>query len=521
MHARTTLTLVLALSACKKTDDAAAAAAAQPLDRRARCEKIGEQMMQMGVLFARGMVSGLSEGKEKLADDEEVKLKAELQASTAELVEKCMTWPEETVGCFGTGAIFNSAECERLVAEAMGEAVPPADVPAGPSHAWTFALEAEQSILHGCEDGSVIVVVEPERSEEPPEGAPVATMLAIDGGKERWRKPLQTTPWSIEPLDATSVLVVLPREVVALAIADGKERWRAALPADDYDPSPQAILREGTTFTLLDSQRRIVEIDTTRCAKAGCAKVVATLPTDDPETHLGIELFGGVSLVRMDGGLAIVMPDEQRIAVLDADRKLRFAVESRAALSWAELRGTELVVAMDGEVIGLDPSKCGNAADTFAPSTWPPTGNPEWLRDATVREREWDATPPDCVRWRRPLVVSDSADAPIAGIADAMVVQAGGFLFSLTPTAEQWKSAVAAQSLAVLHGDRIAVLGDVGRDDTELAIMWLDPKTGGHLARSPIAMAKGEMFLMDGPELVGAGPLVVAGYERELVAFAR
>lgn len=515
MRARS-LVLLLALVGCKK--DEPPAAAAQPLDRRARCEKIGDEVTKMGMLLAHGMVSGLSEGKEQLDPAEAAKLRAELDATKLELVEKCMGWREEALDCFGTGAIFNSEKCERLIAEAMGEPVPPADVPAGPAQAWSFALPGEPSILHGCDDGSVIAIVEPQ--SEPKEGA---TMIAIADGKERWRSALPTTPWSIEPLDAKSVLMVLPRELVAIAIADGKEAWRVPLPADDSEPEPRAIVREGERFTMIDSARRVLAIDPSRCAKGSCIDVVGKLAEDDPETHLRVELYGPVELARVpDGGLAIVMSDEQRIVVLDAKLGLRFALESHAALSWAERRGDELVVALDGEVIGIDASKCGSAGDTYAPATWPPTGKPEWLKEATVREREWDPTPAECVRWHRPVSAAESTDAPIAGFADAMIVQSGGFIYALTPSAETWKTPTKAQSLAVKHGDRIAVLGDVGgSDETALAMMWLDPATGQHVARTPVTMGKGELFLVDGPALVSAGPLAIAGYERELVAFAQ
>ncbi|HWB73948.1 MAG TPA: PQQ-binding-like beta-propeller repeat protein [Nannocystaceae bacterium] len=515
MRARS-LVFFLALVGCKK--DEPPASAAPPLDRRARCEKIGDEMTKMGMLLAHGMVSGLSEGKEQLGAEEAAKLRAELDATKLELVEKCMGWPEEALGCFGTGALFNSEKCERLIAEALGEPVPPADVPAGPAQAWSFTLPGEQSILHGCDDGSVIAVVEPEG-----EDTQGATMLAIAGGKERWRNALPTAPWSIEPLDAQRVLVVLPRELVAIAIADGKEVWRVPMPADDAEPEPRALLREGERFTSIDSARRVLAIDPTRCAKGSCVEVVGKLAEDDPESHLRVELFGPVELARVpDGGLAIVMPDEQRMVVLDAKLGLRFAIESRAALSWAEVRNDELVIALDGEVIGIDATKCGNAGDTYAPATWPPTGKPEWLKDATVREREWDTTPSECVRWRRAVSAAEASDAPIAGFTDAMIVQSGGFLYALTSSAESWKSATKAQSFAVKHGDRIAVLGDVGGDDeTTLAMMWLDPATGQHVGRTPLTMGKGELYLMDSPGIVSAGPLVVAGYERELVAFGK
>ena len=515
MRARS-LALLLVLVGCKK--DEPPAAAAQPLDRRARCETIGDEMTKMGMLLAHGMVSGLSEGKAQLDAEEAAKLRAELEVTKLELVEKCMGWPEEALDCFGTGAIFKAEKCERLIAEALGEPVPPADVPAGPAPAWSFALPGEQSILHGCDDGSVIAIVEPEGEET--EGA---TMIAIADGKERWRTALPTSPWSIEPLDAKSVLMVLPRELVAIAIADGKDVWRVPLPADDSEPEPRALLRESDRFTMIDSARRVLAIDPSRCAKGACIDVVGKLAEDDPESHLRVELYGPVELARVpDGGLAIVMPDEQRMVVLDAKLHLRFTIESRVALSWAEARSGELVVALDGEVIGVDASKCGDTGDTYAPATWPPTGKPDWVKEATVREREWDPTPADCVRWHRPVSAAEAADAPIDGFTDAMIVQSGGFLYALTSNAETWKSPTKAQSFAVKHGDRIAVLGDVGgNDETTLAMMWLDPATGQHVGRTAMTMAKGELLLMDSPGIVSAGPFVVAGYERELIAFGK
>jgi hypothetical protein len=428
-----------------------------------------------------------------------------------------MGWSDETIDCFGTSAIVMSAKCERLVAEALGEPVPPPDVPAGPAQAWSFTLPLAQTIIHGCGDGSVIAVFEPGPDDPPGEGA---AMIAIADGKERWRKPMPVSPWSIEPLDAATVLVVLPRELVAVAIADGSERWRTALPADESDPGPRAILREGERLTIIDAQRRVLSVDPSRCSKGACVQDTGKLPSEDPEGALRVAVWGPVGLARLpDKGLAIAAPDDGRVVVLDENLALRFAIESHATLSWVETRGSDLVVALDGEVIGVDPSKCGTRADTFAPATWPPPGKPDWLRDATLREGEWDPTPEGCVKWRRRLAVAEASDPPVAGFDDAMIVQAGGFHFALTPDAELWKSATAAQSFAVKHRDRIAVLGDVGSGDTELAVMWLDPKTGQHVARTETAIGKGKLFLLDGPALVSAGELVVAGYERELVAF--
>jgi PQQ-like domain len=511
MHARTLVLLLLAFAGCKKPEQPPAAAA--PLDRRARCEKIGEQMTQMGVVFARGMVSGLSEGKQTLAGDEQHELQAELETATAELVEQCMLWPEEVMGCFGAGALFDSETCERLIAEVMGEAVPPTDVPAGPAPAWSFTLPQDQSILHGCADGSALVVTEMEVG---------GTLLSIADGKQRWRVPLTVSPWSIESLDDESVLLVLPRELVAISIRDGAERWRASMPPGELDPGPVAVLRERDGFTLLDDAGRLFRIESSRCANGPCITTIGELPADDPETRIGLELSGAIDLIRLaDGNPMIAAYDEHRAVALDAKLRPRFAIESHAAMSWVQQRGDELVVALDGEVLALDPSKCGSDGVTIAPASWPPVGKPEWLREVTVREGSWSQPPAGCVRWRLALPIAELADAPVPGFDDAMIVQAGGFLVALSSSAELWRSATAAQSLAVRQGDAIAVLGDIGSGDTELALMWLSPHDGSHLARTKLALGKGEYFLLGGPVLERAGTLVIAGLERELVAFAR
>jgi len=514
------LCAALLVTACKSKDEPPPTAAA-PKDKHARCEAIADEITRMGVMLAKGLVGGLSEGKAKIEGEEEAQLRAELAQAKGELVERCLQWPEEALDCFGAGALFQSEKCERILAEAMGEPVLPADVPAGPAPAWSIELPQPVRVLVGCDDGTVVAAIEPGRDDEIPEGAPPATLVAIHDGKERWRTPLVQAPWSIEPLDAETVLVVLPRELVAVAVADGTERWRASLPGDEeYDRGPRAILREGDTTTILDDARRFLRVDPSRCAKGRCIEVAGEVP-EDPEAEVRLDLHGPTDLVRLgDGGMAVVVPDEHRITVLDAKYRPRVVVEARVALSWAVARDDELVVALDGEVVGLVPARCA-AAGVLAPSTWPPPGKPDWLRDATVREGEWTPTPAECVRWRRPLAVAEASDAPVAGFADAMLVQAGGFLFALRPDAERWKTPTAGQSLPVKHGDVVAVLGDVGRDDTQLALTWISPTDGKHLARTEVALGKGKMFLFDSPTLTPAGPLVVAGYERELVAFAR
>lgn len=517
MSARALALVLLSLAGCKTKEEPSAAASA-PLDRRGRCEKIGEQATQLGVLVARGLVSGLSEGKQQLGEDAE--LKAGLDAARSELVEDCMTWSEETLDCFGSAALLNGEKCDRLLAEALGETPPPPPAPAGPPPRWSATLPEDIALLHGCADGSALVVTEHEAAQDDAEGG--ATLLSIAEGKTRWSKPLPGSPWSLEPLDDTAVLVVLPDALLAIELADGRERWRAQLPGGADEPQIRAVLREGDRCTLLDDARRVLSVELARCSKGACIERIGTLPLDDPESSIGLELSGELQLARLtDGGLVIAAPDEHRVVVLGDELRLRFAFESRAGLSWVYPREGELVAAMDGEVLALAPSECGDKGKTFAPATWPPPGTPDWLREVSVREDIWSRTPEGCVAWRRALPIAELADAPVPGIDDAMIVQAGGMLFALTPTGERWKSSVAAQSLAVAHGDAIAVLGDVGKDDTQLAMMWISPADGSHVAHSEIALGKGQYFLLDGPQLVAAGPSVVAGYARELVAFGR
>src|SRR5688500_3861924 len=104
MSARTLALVLLSLVGCKKQEEPAAAAASTPPDRRTRCERIGEQMTQMGLLVARGLVSGLSEGKQQLEEDAE--LKAGLDTARTELVEDCMSWSDETLDCFGISGVL-------------------------------------------------------------------------------------------------------------------------------------------------------------------------------------------------------------------------------------------------------------------------------------------------------------------------------------------------------------------------------------------------------------------------------
>ncbi|MBC8071302.1 MAG: PQQ-binding-like beta-propeller repeat protein [Deltaproteobacteria bacterium] len=514
MSARALALVLLSLASCKKQEEPAAAAAA-PLDRRGRCEKIGDQIAQMGLLFARGLVSGLSEGKQQLGEHEQAELRTELATAKLELLEKCMGWPEETLDCFGAAGVLNAERCDRLLAETLGEAVPP-EAPPGPPPAWSFTLPHDLELLFGCADGSVLALLEGED-----EGA-APSLVAVADGKQRWARPLSGEPWSVERLDDEHALLVMPRELVAISIADGVERWRAALPAGDDQASMIALLREGERMTVLDDGRRVLQVELARCPKGACTEKLGTLATDDPESHIGLDLSGPIELARLpDGGLVITSTEEHRIAVLDEQLHLRFAIESRAAMSWARWREGALVVAQDGELLGLDPAACGSASKTYAPSTWPPPGKPDWLREVTVREGDWAETPPGCVAWRRPLTIAELADAPVDGFDEAMIVQAGGFLFALDASSERWKSSVAAESLAVRHGDAIAVLGDVGSGDTELALMWLSPQDGKHVARTRLALGKGEYFVLDGPQLVAAGKLAVAGYARELVAFGQ
>jgi hypothetical protein len=122
------------------------------------------------------------------------------------------------------------------------------------------------------------------------------------------------------------------------------------------------------------------------------------------------------------------------------------------------------------------------------------------------------------VRWSAGLDAAEGSDE-VAGPDDPLWVQSGGFLFAFDAAGTRTvRTAVAAQSSVVPVAGGLAVVGDLGGDETALVLTWLSA-TGEHLRRSPVPLGEGKLLLFDDVALVAAGELLVAGLERRIVAF--
>ena len=220
------------------------------------------------------------------------------------------------------------------------------------------------------------------------------------------------------------------------------------------------------------------------------------------------------------GGWIVIAADDGLVHVVDAAGKRRFSLASRTAVSWARARGDALGVGLDGAVAVLDPARCGEAGETIAPIPWPPAGKAKWVAQTTVREIEVTPTPAGCVRWHAELGVAEDSD-PIEMAGDQTWAQSGGFLFAFDAAgSKEVRTPVAANSFVIPSGDGLAVVGDLGSEDVKLVLTWLSA-TGEHRRRSALPLAEGKMFLIDDVELQVAGPVIVAGLERTLVAFTQ
>jgi hypothetical protein len=498
----------LTMGACKRDSDPAEAA--KP-DRKTRCNAIGDQVTQMGMALAQGLAVGLSDGKAKIDGDEESKLRAELETAKAELVEQCMDWPEEALDCFGVSALTMSAKCERILAAAMGDAVLPDDVPAGPAPAWTHELPHELTDLLGRSDGSVVALVEPKDAE----GDEAAFVIGVANGNESWRRALPSAPFALEAVAGGPVIAVADRAVYGVDPADGRLGWTAESPTNGDEGRVEllAIARRGNDLFVLDDEHRIAKIDAGQCAIGkACLQTVATAEMED--TYATQWLVDGPG-----GGWIIVAADDGLMHVFDGAGKDRFALASRVAVSWARTRDDALHVGIDGAVAVLDPARCGADGQVIAPIAWPPGKKAKWAKDATVREIEVTPTPEGCVRWQAELGVAEDSD-PVDVAGDGMWAQSGGFLFGFDATGKQQvRTAVAANSFVVPSGDGLAVVGDMGSESVQLVLTWLSMK-GEHRRRSALPLAADKMFILDDVELESAGRTIVAGLERSLVAFA-
>lgn len=503
------VTLVVLGLACKREPEAAAET--KPRDRKSRCEAIGADITRMGVMMAKGLAVGLSDGKAKIDPDEEAALRRELEVAEQELVSQCMEWPEEAVDCFGLSGALAGDKCERIMAAAMGDPVLPEDVPAGPSVAWEFKLPHDLSLLHGRSDGTAIAVVEPE---DPSEIEPHAYVVAIGDGKKRWEQPLSFSPFLIEPLGDDAVLVVGDHDIVAFAASDGSKRWSTTSPdlgdPDDDDSGKAEIVayaHDDKRTVLLLRDRRLLQLHPERCAKGPCTDVIATIEL--PETYGSRWLEPGP-----DGGWLVVDGSEGAAHVLDAAGKPRVSLLAHTSASWTSMHGANLRIGIDGAVAELDLGKCGGG--TIAPIAWPPAGKPKWLANATVREIESTATPAGCVIWS--TAMPHEGSGRIDTRDDSLVVQSGGFLVGLAADgAQTFKSPVNDISTVLARAASYAVVGDLGINEVSLVLSWVDP-AGKHLKRSALPLGKGEGLILDDIELVAAGPAVIAGLDQTLVA---
>lgn len=507
------------LGACKREPEVAADAA-KP-DRRTRCESIGSQVTEMGMALAKGLTVGLSDGKASIDAAQEAKLRTELDVAEAELIAQCMEWPEEALDCFGISAITQSSKCERIIAAAMGEPVLPDDVPAGPTPAWTHELPHDVVDMVGRDDGTVIVLVEPEEAQgddAPSEHAPpehAAFVIAVKDGKEVWRRGRAKAPFALESIAGGPLIVVADHEVSGIDAASGDVRWTAKAVESEEDSAEMiAVAQTDEGVVVLDSSGAISRVDPENCTK-GKACMKGLMRAEVPQSFATQWLEPGIA-----GGWIVVAADDGLVHVVDAAGKRRLTLASRTAVSWARAQGDALAVGIDGAVAVLDPAKCGEAGETIAPIVWPPAGKAKWVAESTVREIEVTPTPAGCVRWHAELGVAEDSDA-VEMPGDQTWAQSGGFLFAFDAAGKQAvRTAVSANSFVIPSGDGLAVVGDLGSEDVQLVLTWLSA-TGEHRRRSALPLAEGEMFLVDDVELQVAGPVIVAGLERTLVAFTQ
>lgn len=500
------LGLVAILAGCKRTEDAAAAA--KP-DRRTRCNAIGDQMTEMGLALAQGLTMGLSDGKASIDKDEEAKLRAELETAKVELVEQCMEWPEEALECFGIGAIGQSAKCERIIAAAMGEPVLPADVPVGPTPAWTFDVAHPIADMVGLGDGSVVALLEPKEAE----GDEAAYVVMVKDGKQVWSRALPKVPFAIEVVAGDRVIAVADEDVYGIG-GDGALLWTGKPPTIEEGPAEiVAVARSSGVATLLDASGALLRVDPEKCS-AGKACVETVVGLALPSSYGTRWLEPGIA-----GGWLVVAPDDGAVFVMNADGKVAVHLVGHTEVSWARAHGELVRVAMDGAVAVIDPKQCGDGSKAIAPITWPPAKKAKWRATSTEREIEAAPTPEGCVQWQADLVVAGDSDAVDFG-GDDLWVQSGGFLFAFDASGKQKvKTAVSANSLVVPSGAGLAVVGDNGTESIELVLTWVTT-SGKHERRSALPFADDQMFLMDDVALVPAGSMLVAGLDRKLAAFA-
>ena len=190
---------LLAATGCTKSGDAKPVA--KPT-KRERCEAIAGQAAQSAGLAIGLMASSMAEDGKGLSGEE---LSAGTRDMKAELLAECMTWDDAVLDCFKPFAMLND-QCERVLAEALGQTVAPDDAPEGPVPAWTLELPGTVRQIEADDGGRVGVAPAMDAAVGPTAAAAAVAESAragVAGRSRSWHARHVATYMSAPPMSST------------------------------------------------------------------------------------------------------------------------------------------------------------------------------------------------------------------------------------------------------------------------------------------------------------------------------
>ena len=490
--------VLLAPGACTKKGGSKEAAT-KPTKRQ-RCEALAGQAAQSTDFALRMVAVGLSEDGKGMSSREQAELSAGMKSAAAELVEQCMQWDDEVLDCFRPFAMLND-KCERVLATALGQTVPPDEAPEGPAPKWTLELPAEVRQLAATSDGGVLV-----RTED--------ALFAIADGAIAWTVKDVHGPFAIG--SDGGVAIAREHDLVGLSAKDGSETFRAPMPLDGEDPQwaeptrPATFVARGEGWLVGDDEGRFVAVRPSACTqppKLECSELLGALPDESFDT-------GSLLLPLPEGG--VLLWEDDSLRSLDAELEVRFEALALDSLDAVQVHEDSKITAMfDNDIVRLDPIKC-QAPLPFAPSSFPQQGRLYFADDAGCDE--CGRVPAGCVGSR--VYVEDYSPEAMAITTDGTVaVDTWNGVLAYANGKRRWGHELLAAGGPVASGDDVLV---VGREEESNAAAWLwrvgangTVKTRSKLVGAPTTDVTDHDEL---PRVIVAGELAIVVVERTMLA---
>ena len=508
--------VLVALGGCAKKGTGDEPSPAPPRSKADKCKQIGKEVGRMVAVAGGTLAVGLSDDPAS-AKDALGEIGPVAGDAAKELEAACLGWSDKAVNCLSdpTVMLFDSEGCERAVSEAFGNPMPPDDVPTGPTPKWTHTFEGTPSELRLRDDGSLVARFDDYQPGEGDEdGTWYRALVGVRDGTQVWERTGDFGD-TILDLGESGFVVVAGDAVEAFEPRTGAIRWTWMPPAPRIEawespatrPVPRGIAFDGQQILVVDSDARFFGLDTT-------GEHVTQLHQLRDETIDDAKLMVGNDGTRW-------LWESYDLRAFDSQWEQTVGLRAHELLSAVSVRGDQVVLNIDDEIMGIAPDAC-RSADVVAPSNWPRSGGLEKPSVVALAKGEDDecqdcaSPPPGCVLWSHDL--EDAAPETIALAAGAAIVNDGRQTFALAEQVK-WTAATAAGGRAAVGRFVYALFP--GDDESGHAQLWaLEPATGKHVWQSTLPHGNdGWLYSTDDVHVEAEGGWVVAGYGATVSAF--